>query len=43
VIRHSIDRGATFLDTADMHGTGKNERLVGRAITDRRDDVFLLP
>jgi aryl-alcohol dehydrogenase-like predicted oxidoreductase len=30
-----------FLDTADMYGVGKNEELVGRAIRDRRDEVFL--
>jgi aryl-alcohol dehydrogenase-like predicted oxidoreductase len=40
-IHHAIDRGVTFLDTADMYGWGKNEELVGRAIKDRRDQVFL--
>lgn len=30
--------GLNFLDTADMYGPFKNERLVGRAIKDRRDD-----
>jgi len=40
-IHHAIDRGVTFLDTADMYGVGKNEELVGRAIKDRRDQVFL--
>src|SRR6476660_1370423 len=40
-IHHAIDRGVTFLDTADMYGVGKNEELVGRAIRDRRDRVFL--
>ncbi|HEU4809386.1 MAG TPA: aldo/keto reductase [Sphingomicrobium sp.] len=40
-IRHALDRGVTFLDTADMYGSGRNEELVGRAIRDRRDDVFL--
>src|SRR5260221_7853595 len=37
----SIDLGCTFLDTADMYGSGKNEKLVGRAIKDRRDKVVL--
>jgi aryl-alcohol dehydrogenase-like predicted oxidoreductase len=41
VIHHALDRGVNFLDTADMYGTGKNEELVGRAIRDRRGDVFL--
>src|SRR5690349_17188216 len=40
-IHHAIERGVTFLDTADMYGVGKNEELVGKAIRDRRDQVFL--
>jgi aryl-alcohol dehydrogenase-like predicted oxidoreductase len=40
-IHHALDRGVTFLDTADMYGPFKNEELVGRAIKDRRDEVFL--
>src|SRR3569833_1338196 len=40
-IHHALDRGVTFLDTADMYGWGQNEELVGRAIRDRRDEVFL--
>ena len=40
-IHHALDRGVTFLDTADMYGVGRNEELVGRAIRDRREEVFL--
>jgi aryl-alcohol dehydrogenase-like predicted oxidoreductase len=40
-IHHAIERGVTFLDTADMYGVGRNEKLVGKAIADRRDRVFL--
>jgi len=40
-IHHALDRGVNFLDTADMYGVGRNEELVGRAIRDRRDRVFL--
>lgn len=40
-IHRAIERGVTFLDTADMYGVGRNEELVGRAIRDRRDEVFL--
>ena len=40
-IHHALDRGVTFLDTADMYGSGRNEELVGKAIRDRRDEVFL--
>src|SRR3954451_9830761 len=38
-IQRAIDIGVTFLDTADMYGPFKNERLVGRAIAGRRDEV----
>ena len=40
-IHLAIDRGVTFLDTADMYGVGRNEELIGRAIADRRERVFL--
>jgi aryl-alcohol dehydrogenase-like predicted oxidoreductase len=40
-IHHAIERGVSFLDTADMYGVGRNEELVGRAIKGRRDQVFL--
>ena|SRR5688500_4386191 len=40
-IHRALDLGATFLDTADMYGPFTNERLVGRAIRDRRDGVVL--
>jgi aryl-alcohol dehydrogenase-like predicted oxidoreductase len=41
VIHHALDRGVTFLDTADMYGVGRNEQLVGKAIAGRRDEVFV--
>ena len=37
----ALDRGCTFLDTADMYGPFTNEQLVGRAIASRRDEVVL--
>jgi len=40
-IHRALDLGIDLLDTADMYGKGENERLVGRAIADRRDDVVL--
>jgi len=40
-IHHAIERGVNFLDTADMYGVGKNEELLDRAISDRRNRVFL--
>jgi aryl-alcohol dehydrogenase-like predicted oxidoreductase len=40
-IHRAIDLGMFFLDTANVYGDGHNERLVGRAIADRRDKVIL--
>src|SRR5216684_4036780 len=40
-IHRAIALGVTFLDTADVYGRGENERLVGRAIKDRRGEVVL--
>jgi aryl-alcohol dehydrogenase-like predicted oxidoreductase len=40
-IQRALELGVTFLDTADMYGPFTNERLVGRAIADRRDGVVL--
>src|ERR1044072_3365634 len=40
-IRRALDLGVTFLDTADMYGPLTNERLVGKAIAGRRDEVEL--
>jgi aryl-alcohol dehydrogenase-like predicted oxidoreductase len=41
VIHQALDLGVTMLDTADMYGPHTNERLVGKAIADRRDRVLL--
>ena len=40
-IRRALELGVTFLDTADMYGWGANERLVGKAIDGRREQVVL--
>jgi aryl-alcohol dehydrogenase-like predicted oxidoreductase len=40
-IHRALELGITFLDTADMYGPFTNEKLVGRAIADRRDQVVL--
>ena len=40
-IRRALDLGISFLDTADMYGPFTNEKLVGRAIAGRRDEVVL--
>ena len=40
-IHRALELGITFLDTADMYGPFTNEKLVGRAIAGRRDEVVL--
>lgn len=40
-IHRALDLGVTFLDTADVYGLTENEKLVGRAIAGRRDEVVL--
>ncbi len=40
-IHRALELGVTFLDTADMYGPFTNEKLVGRAIADRREQVVL--
>lgn len=40
-IHYALENGINFLDTADMYGPFTNEKLVGKAIKDRRDKVIL--
>ena len=40
-IHRALDLGVTLLDTADVYGPFTNEMLVGKAISDRRDEVQL--
>jgi aryl-alcohol dehydrogenase-like predicted oxidoreductase len=40
-IHRALDLGVTFIDTADVYGSGHNEVLVGRGIAGRRDEVQL--
>jgi aryl-alcohol dehydrogenase-like predicted oxidoreductase len=40
-IRRAVELGVSFLDTADMYGPFTNEKLVGKAIAGRRDEVVL--
>jgi aryl-alcohol dehydrogenase-like predicted oxidoreductase len=40
-IHRALELGVTFLDTADMYGPFTNEKLVGKAIAGRRDEVVI--
>ncbi|EGB14070.1 aldo/keto reductase [Pseudodesulfovibrio mercurii] len=40
-LEHALDVGVNFWDTADMYGLGANERLLGKVLAARRDEVVL--
>ena len=40
-LRHALDVGTTFLDTADAYGNGHNEQLLAQALVGRRDQAFI--
>src|SRR5919107_1826587 len=40
-IHRALELGINFLDTADMYGPFTNEKLVGKGISDRREQVVL--
>ena len=41
-LRLGLDLGMTLIDTAEMYADGAAEKLVGEAISGRRDEVFLV-
>ncbi|MER5523658.1 aldo/keto reductase [Streptomyces sp. NPDC002677] len=40
-VHRALDLGVTFFDTADTYGTGHSERVLGRALGKRRDEVVV--
>jgi aryl-alcohol dehydrogenase-like predicted oxidoreductase len=41
IIHRAMEAGINFLDTANVYNGGESERIVGRAVRDRRDQVVL--
>ncbi|MFC0266448.1 aldo/keto reductase [Kushneria aurantia] len=41
-LRRGLDAGMTLIDTAEMYASGEAEKVVGEAISGRRDDAFLV-
>ena len=41
VIRYALDIGCTFIDTADAYGNGHNEKIIARAVANRRNEAFI--
>ena len=38
-LHSAIDSGVNFIDTADVYGDGRSERLVGRVLKDRKEEI----
>jgi aryl-alcohol dehydrogenase-like predicted oxidoreductase len=41
IVHRALDLGVNLLDTAEIYGLGRSERIVGEAIRERRGEVFL--
>ncbi|WP_027964526.1 aldo/keto reductase [Halalkalibacillus halophilus] len=41
VISTAIEHGINYIDTADLYGFGNNEKIVGKALQGKRDQVIL--
>ena len=41
IVHRALDLGINLVDTAEIYGLGRSERIVGEAIRGRREDVFL--
>lgn len=40
-LRSALDHGVNFIDTADVYGDGRSERLIGQILKERRDRVYV--
>jgi len=41
ILARALDLGITLVDTAEAYGFGRSERIVGRALGDRRGEAFV--
>lgn len=41
-LRTAIDQGVNLIDTADVYGDGRSERLIARVLKERRERVYVL-
>jgi len=42
LVRHALERGVNYFDTADSYTRGQSERVLGNALREVRDDVFIV-
>ena len=41
IVQRALDVGITLFDTAEIYGFGRSERILGKALGDRRDEAFI--
>jgi aryl-alcohol dehydrogenase-like predicted oxidoreductase len=41
IVRRALDLGVNLVDTAEVYGFGRSERIIGQAVAERRSEVFL--
>jgi aryl-alcohol dehydrogenase-like predicted oxidoreductase len=41
IVRRALELGVTLFDTAEIYGSGRSEEILGRALGERRESVFL--
>jgi aryl-alcohol dehydrogenase-like predicted oxidoreductase len=41
IVKRALDLGVNLIDTAEVYGIGRSEKIVGQAIRGRREEVFL--
>src|SRR5690349_17003360 len=41
IVHRALDLGINLIDTAEIYGFGKSEKIVGRALSERRDEAFV--
>jgi len=41
IVRRAVELGVTLFDTAEIYGAGRSERILGRALGENRESVFV--
>jgi len=41
VLNRAVDLGVNFIDTADVYGDGRSEKLIGRLLKERKEEIFV--
>jgi aryl-alcohol dehydrogenase-like predicted oxidoreductase len=41
LVQRALDLGINLIDTAEIYGLGRSERILGEALGDRRDEAFI--